>query len=162
MKTTSCRNDDLRTVVCQSPRTIRLETGPNGPIVYRIGAPFVLGSIVGLVVGEPATVLQPLGDIFVRLLSMIVIPIVVFTLIMGVRRISPSTLGKVGGQVVVLYAVMSAIAVFIGLAVANVIDPGAGLELADVDEFEGGEAPDFLEVLIGIVPENPIDAIPSR
>lgn len=149
-------------MVCQSPRTIRLETGPNGPIVYRIGAPFVLGSIVGLVVGEPATVLQPLGDIFVRLLSMIVIPIVVFTLIMGVRRISPSTLGKVGGQVVVLYAVMSAIAVFIGLAVANVIDPGAGLELADVDEFEGGEAPDFLEVLIGIVPENPIDAIPSR
>lgn len=129
------------------------------PIVYRIGAAFVLGSIVGLVVGEPATVLEPLGDIFVRLLSMIVIPIVVFTLLMGIRRISPSTLGKVGGQVIALYAVMSAIAVFIGLTVANLVDPGTGLTLAEDVEFEPAETPDFVEVLIGIVPDNPIGAM---
>jgi uncharacterized membrane protein YfcA len=65
------------------------------PIVYRIGAAFVLGSAVGLLVGEPATALQPLGDLFVRLLSMIVI----FTLLMGVRQLSLADLGKVGGQV---------------------------------------------------------------
>jgi len=69
------------------------------PIVYRIGAAFVLGSAVGLLVGEPATALQPLGDLFVRLLSMIVIPIVIFTLLMGVRQLSLADLGKVGGQV---------------------------------------------------------------
>ncbi len=45
------------------------------PIIYRIGAAFVLGSLVGLVVGEPATVLAPLGDLFVRLLRMLVVPI---------------------------------------------------------------------------------------
>lgn len=129
------------------------------PIVYRIGVAFVLGSLVGLVVGEPATRLQPLGDIFVRLLSMIVIPIIVFTLIMGVRRISPSTLGKVGGQVIALYAIMSTIAVFIGLAVANLVNPGQGLELAEDVEFEPEETPNFVEVLIGIVPENPIGAM---
>ncbi|WP_336343404.1 dicarboxylate/amino acid:cation symporter [Halalkalicoccus ordinarius] len=128
------------------------------PIVYRIGAAFVLGSLVGLIVGEPATALQPLGDLFVRLLSMIVIPIVVFTLIMGVRQLAPSTLGKVGGQVVALYAITSTIAVAIGLVIANLIDPGEGLTLTEA-EFDTAEAPGFVEVFLGIVPENPIGAM---
>ncbi|APW96382.1 dicarboxylate/amino acid:cation symporter [Halobiforma lacisalsi AJ5] len=129
------------------------------PIVYRIGAAFVLGSVVGLIVGEPVTVLEPLGDIFVRLLSMIVVPIVIFTLLMGIRRISPSTLGRVGGQVIGLYAVMSAIAVVIGLAAANLVNPGTGLTLTEDVEFEPADTPDFLEVIVGIVPENPIGAM---
>ncbi|SFB71700.1 Na+/H+-dicarboxylate symporter [Halobiforma haloterrestris] len=129
------------------------------PIVNRIGAAFVLGSVVGLIVGEPVTVLEPLGDIFVRLLSMIVIPIVIFTLLMGIRRISPSTLGRVGGQVIALYAIMSAIAVGIGLAAANLVNPGTGLTLTEDVEFEPADTPDFLEVIVGIVPENPIGAM---
>ena len=128
------------------------------PIVYRIGAAFVLGSIVGLVVGEPATALQPLGDLFVRLLSMIVVPIIVFTLLMGVRQLSPATLGKVGGQVVALYAITSAIAVGIGLAVANLINPGTGLTLTN-SQFETQQAPSPVEVFLGIVPENPFNAM---
>ena len=132
------------------------------PIVYRIGAAFVLGSLVGLAVGEPAARLQPLGDLFVRLLSMIVVPIVIFTLLMGVRRLTPSRLGKMGGQVVGLYAVMSMIAVAIGLAVANAVNPGRRLQgVFDPGEFEeaGSEVPSFTEVLLGIVPENPLGAM---
>lgn len=91
------------------------------PIIYRIGAAFALGSVVGLTVGEPVTVLQPLGDLFVRLLSMIVVPIIIFTLLMGIRELSPTSLGKIGGQVVAIYAVTSMVAVTIGLAVANLI-----------------------------------------
>lgn len=128
------------------------------PIVYRIGAAFVLGSAVGLIVGEPATALQPLGDLFVRLLSMIVVPIIVLTLLMGVRQLSPATLGKIGGQVVALYAISSAIAVGIGLAVANLINPGSGLTLTDT-EFETQEAPNAVDVFLGIVPENPVTAM---
>jgi Na+/H+-dicarboxylate symporter len=128
------------------------------PIVYRIGAAFVLGSLFGLVVGDPATRLQPLGDLFVRLLSMLIIPIVVFTLVMGARRLSPSSLGKIGGQVVLLYAITSAFAVFIGLAVGNLLNPGTGLQLTDAEAQEA-EAPDLVEVFLGIVPENPIAAM---
>jgi Na+/H+-dicarboxylate symporter len=128
------------------------------PIIYRIGAAFVLGSLVGLIVGEPATALQPIGDLFVRLLSMIVVPIVIFTLLMGVRHLTPSSLGRVGGQVVALYAITSAIAVAIGLAVANAIDPGQGLTLVEA-EIDTQEAPSFVEVLLGIVPQNPIEAM---
>lgn len=75
---------------------------------------FVLGSIVGLTVGEPVTVLKPLGDLFVRLLSMIVVPILIFTLLMGIRQLSPASLGKIGGQVVAVYAITSVAAVTIG------------------------------------------------
>lgn len=128
------------------------------PIVYRLGAAFVLGSIVGLVVGEPATALQPLGDLFVRLLSMIVVPIVVFTLLMGIRHLTPSSLGKVGGQVIAVYAVTSTIAVAIGLAMSNLINPGRGLTLIEA-EIDTEEAPSFVEVFLGIVPENPIEAM---
>jgi Na+/H+-dicarboxylate symporter len=128
------------------------------PIIYRIGAAFALGSVVGLAVGEPVTVLQPLGDLFVRLLSMIVVPIIVFTLLMGIKELSPTSLGKIGGQVVAIYAVTSMVAVTIGLAVANLIQPGTGMTLTDA-EFDADEAPSFLEVFLGIVPENPIEAM---
>jgi Na+/H+-dicarboxylate symporter len=127
-------------------------------IAYRIGAAFVLGSVVGLAVGEPATALEPLGDLFIRLLEMLVIPIVVFTLLMGIRQLSPATLGKVGGQVVALYAFTSALAVVIGLSVANLIEPGTGMALAD-EPVDTEEPPSPTEVFLGIVPENPVEAM---
>ncbi|MCH7661652.1 MAG: dicarboxylate/amino acid:cation symporter [Euryarchaeota archaeon] len=128
------------------------------PIIYRIGAAFVLGSIFGLLFGEQAAVLQPLGDLFVRLLQMIVVPIIIFTLMMGIRQLSPSTLGKVGAQVVGIYAITSMVAVFIGLTIANLINPGSGLQLTTA-EADIEEAPNFLDVILGIVPENPIEAM---
>lgn len=128
------------------------------PIIYRIATAFVLGSIVGLAVGKPATALQPLGDLFVRLLKMIVVPIVLFTLIMGARKLSPGSVGKVGLQVIVLYLVTTAIAIAIGLGVTNLIDPGTGLEVANVD-IQTKNAPNMGETLMGIVPTNPIGAM---
>ncbi|CQR49906.1 MULTISPECIES: dicarboxylate/amino acid:cation symporter [Haloferax] len=130
-------------------------------IVYRIGVAFVLGSLVGLVVGEPATVLKPVGDLFVRLLEMLIVPIVVFTLLMGVRQLSPASLGRVGAQVVGLYALTSAFAVAIGLGVSNLVSPGSrGLEeLLAGAEAQSAEAPDAVEVVLNIVPTNPVGAM---
>ncbi|ELK49972.1 proton/sodium-glutamate symport protein, partial [Haloferax sp. BAB-2207] len=127
-------------------------------IVYRIGVAFVLGSLVGLVVGEPATALKPVGDLFVRLLEMLIVPIVVFTLLMGVRQLSPSSLGRVGAQVVGLYALTSAFAVAIGLGVSNLVSPGSrGLEeLLAGAEAQSAEAPDAVEVVLNVVPTNPV------
>ncbi|AFK19350.1 dicarboxylate/amino acid:cation symporter [Haloferax mediterranei ATCC 33500] len=130
-------------------------------IVYRIGLAFVLGSLLGLVVGQPATELKPIGDLFVRLLKMLIVPIVVFTLLMGVRQLSPSSLGRVGLQVVGLYAFTSALAVAIGLGVGNLVDPGSrGLEqLLAQAEAQSAEAPNAVEVVLNIVPTNPMGAM---
>lgn len=78
---------------------------------------------------------------------------------MGARRLSPSHLGKIGGQVVLLYAISSAFAVAIGLAAANFINPGTGIELSGEAEAQTSEAPSIVEVFLGIVPENPIGAM---
>lgn len=128
------------------------------PIVYRIAAAFVLGSIVGLTVGQPATALQPLGDLFVRLLKMIIVPIVVFTIIMASRQLSPSNLGKIGGQVVVVYLLTTSVAIAVGLLVSNAIEPGVGLQLTEAS-VSPEEAPPLTEVLLGVVPENPVGAM---
>lgn len=130
------------------------------PIVYRLAISFVLGTVVAFSVGSPATKLAPFGDFFLNLLQMIVIPVVVFSLLGGVRRLSPRQMGRVGGIVVGLYAVTTAVAGLIGLTVANLLKPGQGVT------FTGGEAqsaqpPSISEVFLGIVPQNPVDALAS-
>jgi len=128
------------------------------PIVYRITVAFALGTAVGAIGGERAGVLGPLGDLFLRLLEMLIIPLIVFTLLGGMRKLTPSKLGKVGGLTVALYAATTTVAAVIGLAVANLFNPGTAVE------FTGGEAqeaqpPSVSEVVLGIVPENPLAAM---
>ncbi|AHG02361.1 amino acid transporter (plasmid) [Halostagnicola larsenii XH-48] len=128
------------------------------PIVYRIGIAFVLGSLVGLAVGQPAVELQPIGDLFVRLLEMIIVPIIVFTLLMATRELSPKNLGQVGGQVVLLYLGTTAVAIGMGLGVSNLINPGTGMTLEQTD-VQTEQTPSPVDQLFSIVPENPMAAM---
>jgi len=128
------------------------------PLIARIFVAFLVGSATGVAFGERMTVVQPLGDLFLRLLNMLVVPIIVFTLLTGIRQLSPARLGRIGGVTVGLYAVTTTLAGLIGLAVANLLQPGRGVE------FTGGEAqsqapPSLTEVVLGIVPNNPIAAM---
>jgi Na+/H+-dicarboxylate symporter len=128
------------------------------PLIARIFTAFLLGSAAGVAFGERMTVVQPLGDLFLRLLNMLVVPIIVFTLLTGIRQLSPARLGRIGGVTVGLYAVTTTLAGLIGLAVANLLQPGRGVE------FTGGEAqsqapPSLTEVVLNIVPSNPVAAM---
>lgn len=128
------------------------------PLIYRIAVAFLLGSLAGAVFGERMTVVEPFGDLFLRLLNMLVVPIIVFTLLTGIRQLSPAKLGRIGGATVGLYAATTTLAGVIGLAVANLLQPGRGVE------FTGGEAqsqapPSLTEVVLGIVPNNPVAAM---
>ncbi len=128
------------------------------PLIYRIAAAFVVGAVAGIVFGERMAVFQPLGELFLRLLNMLVVPIIVFTLLTGMRRLSPAKLGKIGGITVGLYAVTTTIAGVIGLAVANILQPGRGLDLVN-GEAQSQSPPSITEVLLGIVPSNPVSAM---
>jgi Na+/H+-dicarboxylate symporter len=128
------------------------------PLIYRITVAFVLGSVVGLTAGERALVFEPFGELFIRLLNMLVVPIIVFTLLTGIRQLSPAKLGQIGGATVGLYVVTTTLAGIIGLVVANVMRPGVGVEFAG-GEAESQTPPSLTEVVLGIVPENPFAAM---
>ncbi len=130
------------------------------PVIYKIAIGFVLGIILGALIGEPITALKPLGDLFIRLLKMIVAPIVLFSLVVGAASITPARLGKVGVKIILYYLVTSAIAVIIGLAMANLFRPGVGLELAgEAKEVTVKPPPSPVEVLLNIIPTNPFAAL---
>ncbi|MDR1252160.1 MAG: dicarboxylate/amino acid:cation symporter, partial [Treponema sp.] len=121
-------------------------------LLYRILIGLVLGIILGLVFKEKILWIQPLGDLFVRLLKMIMMPIIVSTLIVGASSVSPANLGKVGIRVIVFYLVTSAVAVVIGLLMGGLFRPSA--QLADVANATAREAaaPKLSDTLLAIVP----------
>lgn len=130
-------------------------------LLMRILIGLVLGAVIGLIAGESIQWVAPLGDLFVRLLLMIVMPVIITTLIVGSASISPAQLGKVGVKIVLFYMLTSAFAVAVGLVMGNIFKPGSGLELSSVGEAAGKEvdAPALKDTLLNIVPKNPFEAI---
>ena len=130
----------------------------------------VLGVVVGTMVSSEfgATYLQPLGQLFIRLIRMVVVPLVVATLIAGSAGLgNASKIGKIAVKTILFFAVTTAIAVTIGLIVANIMEPGTGLTISVVwPTFwkkwalrpEAAAAPALSKVLLDIVPINPIEA----
>jgi len=129
------------------------------PLIWKFGIALVAGLIAGLVIGPPIAVLQPLGDLFLRLLQMLVVPLVMVTLVAGASSISPARLGRVGGKIFGFYLVTSAMAICLGLALALLVRPGTGLDMPDEGEETPESAPPVTETLLNIVPENPFQAM---
>ncbi|MDS2173194.1 dicarboxylate/amino acid:cation symporter [Nesterenkonia sp. CL21] len=129
------------------------------PLIWKLGVALVLGVVAGLVVGPPIAVVQPLGDIFLRLLTMLVMPLILLTLMAGVASVSPKTLGRIGGKAFLYYLVTTAFAMTIGIGVALLVSPGTGLSLPGDAEVDEQTAPPLAEVLTGIVPDNIFSAL---
>lgn len=129
------------------------------PLIWKLAVALVLGVVAGLAVGEPITVIEPLGDIFLRLLSMLVMPLILLTLVSGVASVSPTTLGRIGGKAFIYYLVTTAFAMAAGIGLALLISPGAGLTLDGTEEVEEQSAPPLSQVLTEIVPENIFSAL---
>ena len=82
---------------------------------------FGLGIVIGLVFKEKASVIKPLGTIFLNMIKMLVVPMVFFSITAGVASLGDlRKLRNIGVKVVGLYAITSAISVGIGLLVANI------------------------------------------
>ena len=139
-------------------------------LAYRILGALVIGSIIGMIVPKGVilfgnttllSIIAPFGDLFIRLLKMIIVPIIVASLIMGTSSIEPSKLGRVGGKAVFFYFVTTLFAIVIGLACAFVFRPGSGLDLSDasVAVSKTASAPSISEIFLSIVPTNPISSM---
>ncbi|PTX50621.1 Na+/H+-dicarboxylate symporter [Melghirimyces profundicolus] len=105
-------------------------------------------------------VFSPIGDLFIKAIKMIVIPLVFFSIALGASGIAnPKKLGRVGGKTVLLYLVTTAIAITIALLLANVIQPGVGVDVSKPDKADVDAAPPVKDTLLNIIPENPVKAL---
>ncbi|QKY70854.1 dicarboxylate/amino acid:cation symporter [Lentibacillus sp. CBA3610] len=107
--------------------------------------------------------LNPVGQLFLNLIMMLVVPIVFVSIVLGAAGLSdPVKLGKIGVQTITFYLVTTAVALTIGVGMGYLLEPGAGgnFNIGD-NEYEEQTPPPVMETLINIIPENPIEAMSS-
>ena len=103
-----------------------------------------------------------LGQAFLRLLQMLVVPLVFFSLSTGALSMGDTvSLGRVGLKTLLFYLFTTAAAVAIALLLANLINPGVGINLTTVEKtnVEIQEAPSIVDTILNIIPTNPIAAL---
>lgn len=126
----------------------------------RIFLALALGAVVGLALGEAAEGLKWIGDLFIRLIRMIVVPLVFLSIVSGVAGMGdPRRLGSIGGKTLLLYLLTTAIAVVIGMVLGTLFQPGAGVVFTGVTPQPIKDAPSVAEQLMSIVPLNPFSAL---
>ncbi|MDL2316051.1 dicarboxylate/amino acid:cation symporter, partial [Desulfovibrio sp. OttesenSCG-928-A18] len=137
-------------------------------LLLRILVGLILGVIAGCILGympEAAdkfiTYSKFFGDLFIRLLKMIVVPVIFFSLITGAASIKPNQLGRVGIKILLFYIITSVIAVCIGIVLANIFQPGVGFNIVGDAAVQGKAAarPSLMQVFLNIVPTNPVESL---
>lgn len=136
----------------------------------------VLGLILGIVVGAvfygnstAQSYLKPLGDIFLRLIKMIVIPIVFSALVVGVSSLGDiKKVGKIGAKTLIYFEVITTFAIILGLVIANVVKPGTGIDMhqlakTSIDTYvntaKTSSHKGTFDILVNIVPSNLFESL---
>ena len=105
-----------------------MSTKPRLSMWQKILIALVLGSLAGIVFGEKAAILAPIGKLFMNAISMIVLPLVLVSIVCSVMSVSDiSTMRRVTIKTLIIYLVTMTAAACVGIAVASIIQPGMGL-----------------------------------
>ncbi|MFD1035443.1 dicarboxylate/amino acid:cation symporter [Sphingomonas hankookensis] len=130
------------------------------PLWKRVVGALLLGIAIGLLWPQGAAAIKIIGDLFVRLIKMLVVPVVLITIAAGIASLGdPRRLGGIGGRTVALFAFTTLVAVSIGMGFGLLLQPGDGIVLAGVAPHVLGPAVTPADQLLGIVPVNIIDAL---
>lgn len=130
------------------------------PLWQRILVALVLGGVIGYFWGEGAGSIKWIGDVFIRLIRMIVAPLVFFIIASGVAQLGDARrLGGIGVKTIAMYLLTTIVAVSIGLVIATLIAPGLGANLAGVTPGVVAAPKSTAEMFIAIVPTNPIKSL---
>lgn len=137
-----------------------------------------IGLISGLIVGVIFNLFVPssyvrdtiivdgifyvIGNGFIRLMKMLVVPLVFCSLVCGASAIGDTkSLGKVGGKTIVFYLCTTALAVTVAILIALMIRPGVGLDMSSIEtsEVTVAESTSAVDTLLDIIPENPFSSL---
>jgi len=132
-----------------------------------------LGILFGIFIGDTADIFYPVGQVFIRLIKMIVIPLVFASVFVGTASLGdPKKLGRIGGKTLSFYIMSTAIAIIIGLTTANIIKPGSDISedvklqlhanyqsKAQIKIDAVSDKSNPVDILLEIVPTNPFKAV---
>lgn len=118
-----------------------------------------------------ANVLSPAGDIFIRLIKMIVVPIVITTLVVGIAGVGDAKkLGRIGLKTILYFEVVTTVAIILGITLANIFQPGHGIDMStltsvDISQYEKtteqvqSGAHSLVGTILSLIPPNIFDSM---
>ncbi|MED3437303.1 glutamate-aspartate/proton symporter GltP [Bacillus velezensis] len=136
-------------------------------IAFQILIALAIGALIGHFFPDFGMALRPVGDGFIRLIKMIVVPIVFSTIVIGAAGSgSMKKMGSLGIKTIIWFEVITTLVLALGLLLANVLKPGVGLNLShlakkDIHELSGytEKVVDLKQMLLDIIPVNIIDVM---
>ncbi|WP_298469965.1 dicarboxylate/amino acid:cation symporter [uncultured Erythrobacter sp.] len=139
------------------------------PLWQRVIGALILGIIVGYIWGPGAASIKIVGDIFIAFIKMLVVPLIFFSLVAGVASIGDlRKLGSVGWRALLIFVVTGQMAVWLGLGIGTLVQPGAGLDVSnmnlDADALERAqsrqeEAVTVQQMILEMVPSSPVQVM---
>jgi proton glutamate symport protein len=149
----------------------------------KISIALIAGAVAGLAANllgldslkSALVFIEPVGTAWIRLITMVVVPLVFASLVVGTASLGDITkLGRIGSKTVLYYLATTAIAVTIGLVLSNLVQPGSRIDPGALEGLRSSyaaesasrvelarEAPGLLDVLLRMIPRNPIEALAS-
>ena len=128
----------------------------------RVALALVLGVIAGVLLGDHAESIKWIGDLFIRAIKMLVVPLIFFSLVSGIVSIGDlGRLGKVGGRALSLFMLTALISVTLGITLSAIVQPGADLVINLSQDITVPPPPDqsLIQMIVGLVPDNPVMAM---
>ena len=125
---------------------------------HKVFIGLVLGVFFGVYLPEHVEKVKPFGTVFLRLIKMVIVPLLFFSLVSGITGMrDPNSIGRVARKSVVAYLGTTCFAVIFGLGVAHILQPGAGVVLdfgQNTEKYFAESSFDLVDYLIEIVPNN--------
>jgi Na+/H+-dicarboxylate symporter len=125
----------------------------------RILIGMIAGTMVGAVLGERASAIQPLGDLFIRVLVLAAVPLVFFNLMSGLTTLTDlRTLGRLTAKILAYFVATKVIAVLLGVTAMMLFRPGVGMTARAATPQNVAAMPSVGQVLLDLVPANAVRA----
>ena len=129
------------------------------PLWQQILIGLTLGVATGIAFEQDALILAPVGALFLNAIKMLIVPLVFVSLVAGITSMQDSAkLGRISVKTIAIYLVTTAFAVSIGLLFGALFTPGEGMHMVASAGSEAKQAPSLVQILVGLVPSNPVTA----
>ncbi|SFF25104.1 aerobic C4-dicarboxylate transport protein [Paenibacillus algorifonticola] len=140
-------------------------------LFFQIMLSIVAGIAVGYLWPTFGVALKPVGDGFIRLIKMVIAPLVFVVVVLGIAKVGNiKTVGRIGGKTLLYFEVITTLALIIGMVIANLMNPGAGMNIdpatLSTDGVEqatkNGHLPSGSEFFLNIIPESAVAAFSTN